>query len=493
MGGSSPGKPAAMKPPSGKSPMTLAERIAAASAKLLELRDTLSPLSTKIAEDEELTADELKSFDDLNDEIDTVEKELDRMRKTEKQLGAKAAQAVASRPATNMPAVVSPGSVRGQKGNERPLDLLVKLGVIHLLSHISRQPLDVIRQQRYGDREDVEAVTKHLIGKATSVPATTTQVGWATELVSFAQADFLEALRPLSVFGALRPLGISLEFDGNGSIKIPRRNYAPGAQGDLRGSFVGEGRPIPVRQGSFGSINLIPHKFAVISTFTREIMQRSTPAIEGLIRQGILEDSAVAVDTALLDNLPGDAIRPAGLLNGVTAIPGTAGGGIEAITGDLKAALTPFSDANAASGLVWLINPATALTLTFYSTAVGVFPFKDQVAAGNLGGIPMIQSTAIEPDELILLRASDLATVGGEPGFDVSDTATLHMDDGGYPVSQAIPAAGPPFNITGGTVSPAVPVRSLWQTDSIGLRMIMDLTWAFRRPGMIVQITGLTW
>ena len=31
----------------------------------------------------------------------------------------------------------------------------------------------------------------------------------------------------------------------------------------------------------------------------------------------------------------------------------------------------------------------------------------------------------------------------------------------------------------------ATPTRSLWQTDSLGLRMIMDLNWALLRTGTV--------
>ena len=41
-----------------------------------------------------------------------------------------------------------------------------------------------------------------------------------------------------------------------------------------------------------------------------------------IIRQGIMEDTADAIDETLLDNRPATAVRPAGLLNGVTPIAG---------------------------------------------------------------------------------------------------------------------------------------------------------------------------
>jgi hypothetical protein len=40
---------------------------------------------------------------------------------------------------------------------------------------------------------------------------------------------------------------------------------------------------------------------------------------------------------------------------------------------------------------------------------------------------------------------------------------------------------------------PASPVRSLWQTDSLGLRLILPVTWCMRRPGMVASVSGVNW
>jgi hypothetical protein len=33
----------------------------------------------------------------------------------------------------------------------------------------------------------------------------------------------------------------------------------------------------------------------------------------------------------------------------------------------------------------------------------------------------------------------------------------------------------------------------LWQTDSLGLRMILPVNWTMRRPGMVAWLQGVTW
>jgi hypothetical protein len=39
----------------------------------------------------------------------------------------------------------------------------------------------------------------------------------------------------------------------------------------------------------------------------------------------------------------------------------------------------------------------------------------------------------------------------------------------------------------------AAPVRSLWQTDTLGIRMLLDINWAMRRTGVIAWTQSVTW
>jgi hypothetical protein len=373
------------------------------------------------------------------------------------------------------------------------MDLLVKLAVCNFQSHIQRVPLEQVRMARYSNNDELDAVIK-----AATNPALTTVAGWAAELVTTAMDDFLELLRPTSVYSNLSGMGSRFTFGRNGIIKIPRRTGSgTSAPGDLRGAFVGEGDPIPVRRGAFAAVTLTPRKMGVISSYTREMAQHSTPAIESLIRQGMVEDTAIAIDQALLDALPATVVRPAGLMNGVTPSAGTSigGGAIAAITADLTNALTPFVTANAAQGLVWIVNPIAVQKLMFVSTSVGVYPFKADAQAGNIAGIPYIASTLVTPTTLILVRATDFASATNDtPEFDVSDTAVIHEDDGTYAVDQTVTQpASTVEQIASGATVPAGTVRSLWQTASIGLRMILEMDWAMRRAGMVSAVTAITW
>lgn len=487
--------------------MPLAEKIQSAQDELIALLDLQTPLAKKLAADEELNDEEEAENQRIDTEKAAIEKRLNMLRSAERTLSGNA-NVPALRPngsnfTPNAPAIIHrDGRVQFERGligsKARPADILLRLAVVHFKSFVTRRALIDIAKETYPERTDIDAVFK-----AVTNPAVTTVAGWAAELVDTAILDFLEALLPVSVYAQLRDRGIRFSFGRNGQIRIPRRNRPRNAPGDLRGAFVGEGNPIPVRRGSFGSITLIPHKMGVISTYSREMAQQSTPQIESLIREGIVEDTADAIDQALLDNVAGDAIRPAGLLNGITPVAGaTTGTLVEKITADVAAALAPFIAANAADGLVWLMNPANAFKASWATTPLGTWPFRDQIAAGGLAGYPIIQSTNVPTTKLMLVRARDfVSSTDDTPEFDVSDVATIHEDDGGYPADQAmrpgtstvLPIVSDPAGIPPLATATADPVRSLWQTASIGIRMLLGMDWAMRRPGMMVVIDPIAW
>lgn len=486
-------EPGTPKPKPKAKTMSLAERIASTQAELLRVKDAMIPFAKKVDEEEDLSDEELEEFDGLQGEEGTLAKKLSTLRATEKTLGRQTAAGAVDPPARTTapgaPASPAINQIKVGRVNERPADLITKLTVLHLLSQHQRLPLEVVRMQRYGDRDDLDAIVK-----ATTNPALTTVSGWAAELVDSATLDFMETLLPVSAYAALAAKGIRFSFGRNGLIKIPRRNKIKRAPGDLRAAWVGEGAPIPVRRGSIGMASFTPKKVGVISTWSREIANHSTPQIETIIREGIVEDTADTLDETLLGAQAGTAAMPAGLLFGVTPIPASTAGGIEAVQADVAAAVIPFVQGNAVDRLVWLINPVNLTRLSMMTTPIGIAPTLAQEAAqGRLAGYDVISSTSVPVDALILVRYADFASaLGDEPEWDVSDQAVVHEDDGTYPAApdNTAPTVLP---IVDGAGVVAKPVRSLWQTASFGIRMIMDVDFAMRRTGMVGYVQGIDW
>jgi hypothetical protein len=294
--------------------------------------------------------------------------------------------------------------------------------------------------------------------------------------------DLMPLLLPHAILTRLAARGLALNFGRAGKIVIPTRSRTPA----LAGSFVGEGQAIPVRQGAFTSQTLTPKKVAVISTWTKEMDEFSIPAIEGIIREAVMLDTGIAIDSVLIDINPATVIRPAGLLNGIVATASTAGGGLTSILGDLKALIGALA-ANTYGNIrdpVWLLNPGEVLSASLAMAPNGLFPFRDEVERGTLNNIPIIDSATIPLHTVVLIDAADFVTAGAEgPRLELSDQATLHMED---TAPLDLVAAGSPPVV-------AAPQRSLFQTDSLALRLVMRLNWVQRRAGTVVWAQNVTW
>jgi HK97 family phage major capsid protein len=372
-----------------------------------------------------------------------------------------------------------------KKDNIDIIELFVKAGTLAYFAKANGSTLEAARNkiaERHPEyKDEATKLIADLVLRAASAPALTTVTGWAAELVQTTWAALMPLLMPNSILPRLAARGLSLSFGSYGKIVIPTRSRTP----TLSGSFVGEGLPIPVRQGAFTTQTLTPKKMAVITTWTREMDDHSIPAIEGLLRDAIQQDTAVAIDTVLIDANAASAIRPAGLLNGVSVTTPTAGGGLAAFIGDVVGLINSISAATYGNirSLVWIVNQTDMLRASMLSaTNTGIFPFRDEIRGGTLNGIPIIDSQTVTAKTMILVDAADFVVVGGDaPRMEMSDQATLHMED------------TTPLELVASPSTVAAPQRSLFQTDSIALRMVLPLNWIQRRAGTVAFTTSVTW
>jgi hypothetical protein len=342
-----------------------------------------------------------------------------------------------------------------------------------------RPPLDRALRERYGNDEATGVVLRAAVN-----PAQTGVAGWASELVQTAQQGFLDRLIPNFIYPALASKGSKYTFGPTaGHIKIPTRTTSQ----LLAGNWVAEAAPKPVKRLSFSSITLEPYKLAVISTFSEEMAMYSTPSIEGIIRQAMSDDTGVAMDTYLIDAVAASAgVRPAGLLNGVTPLTATATGtNTEKMIADMKQLLAALTAAGSTGqNIVVLVNPAQALSIKFALTSTGDFVFDGLTGASARFDVTIIPSAVVATGRVIAIDANEFATATGDtPRFAVSNEATLHEED---TTPLAIGTAGAP-NVV------AAPTRSLFQTDSIAIRLSLPVSWAMRRTGFVQTIASVGW
>jgi HK97 family phage major capsid protein/HK97 family phage prohead protease len=478
---STTGTSAANPPISRKSNMSLSDQIVAMEQRVLAHRDSATELASKVAED--ANDDLVAALDAENKALEKTENTLAILKATEQRLGAAAQPASGATIGTGI--APRPFAVPAEK--VKPADLVVRSLVARVHSHASKGELTPAQAlaTRYGEDgkvSDEQRTVFESVCRAATAPATTTTSGWASQLVTTAYAQFQELLMPASVYPGLSNRGLRLSFGRNGVISIPTRAATP----TISGAFVLEGNAIPVKQGAFSAQTLSPKKLGVITTFTREIAEYSNPAIEGLLRNAIQEDTSVALDTVLLDATASSTTRPAGLRNGVTVTTATSGGGFAALVGDVKnllGALITASNGNIRNP-VWIMNPIQAIAISLTQNAGGDFPFAAEINGGRLQGYPVILSSTVTAGMVILIDADDFVSVEGDaPSFIVSDQATLHMEDTS---PAAISAVATPNTV-------AAPVRSLFQTDSLALRMIMQCNWTLRRTGTLAWTQSITW
>ena len=464
------------------SPLT--KRIEDTEQRLVRLRDELSAHLDSV-DDENVTDAELATTQEFNKKIADQEIAYAALKDSELKLaksssngGGDQTRTVVTRSGERRPFSLTPKKME-------PLEFLVRAGTVRALARSLGVSIDEARVKAYGDDETTKAVCD-LTLKAASAPAMTTVTGWAAELVQQIVTDLMPTLLPSAVYPSLSAMGLKLTFGRNGRIIIPTRALTP----TVAGSFVGEGAPIPVRQASFSSQTLTPKKMAVISTWTREMDEHSVPAIEGLLREAIQQDTAISIDSVLLDANAATAIRPAGLRNGVAGLTPTpiTNGSFEALISDLKnltSAILTATNGNIRN-MVYIMNPAQALSIGFIQppNPSGLFPFREEINAGRLNGRPLIQSGTVPLGTVLCLDAADYVSVSGDtPRFEISDQATLHMED----TSPAnIGSAGSPPVV-------AAPVQSMFQTDSLALRLILPMNWAMRRQGVVAWVAGVLW
>lgn len=439
-----------------KSMSTLSERIVSAQDELTAKKDKLAELTRA----ENLDNDALEA---INTEIEGLERTVGNLKASEARIGINASPAS---PAVRRPLGAPQREING-------FDLIVRAATAHGIAHFGGKPIERVLEDRYPGHEPTFA----LATRADQTIGTTTVSGWASEIVQTVNQGFLDALMPYSIYPALRARGIGVNFDGIGTVSLPSRTA-----GGAGGGFVAEGSPIRVGRITTAAVTMTPKKLGVIVPFSRELAKRSTPAIEALVRQSILEDTAVILDAAIVDATASSTSRPAGLLNGVSAVAsGYGGGDYQAVVADLKALLAPFYAANAGDNITVLMNPAQGLALSMMPGpgAAGEFGW----AAPLTSRLNIIESTNVTAGRLIALRNSDFATaLGDAPEFDISEQATVHMED------------TTPLEIVSGTgPTTADPVRSFFQTATIGVRMLMDVSWKMRRTGMVQWIDGTSW
>ena len=176
-------------------------------------------------------------------------------------------------------------------------------------------------------------------------------------------------------------------------------------------------------------------------------------------------------------------------LNGVAGLTPTAGGGFAAAVGDIKAltgALITGTAGNVRTP-VWIMNPQQAEQPRPDRNAGNgrVSRSVQEIAAGNLGGWPVIDSGTVPLGTVIAMDAADFVSVGGEgPRFEISDQATLHLR--GHHASRHRHTGNTGCRRRAGQVD--VPDRLVWRCGSSCRSTGRSVV-----AGTVAWVAGVTW
>jgi hypothetical protein len=341
--------------------------------------------------------------------------------------------------------------------------LIVRAAVCHLLAHHHHQTVPEIAKAYYDDDKDLNRVAPFTLTRAAVVPSSMTNVGLVQTI---GVSDFNNVIAGVAATPLLWPLGLQLRFDGRGAIAVSAITANAGMA-----AFTGEGLPIPVEQGALGAIVLVPHKFGGIMSFTRELFEHSIPNIEAVVRSTLSSSYGLSMDAAALGAVAGDGVVTAGLRFGIAGLPpATITGAItnrsEAMVADVEQMVAQVGTVAGNAPIVFVCSPAQTAALKMLPN----FPYT------------VLASPALPLKTCICIASNSLVSaMDPVPRFEISREATMVMDDSA-PVALS--------------TSPGVfgsPIRSNWQTDTISLRMIAEVSWGIRNPLGLAHMSPVLW
>lgn len=267
-------------------------------------------------------------------------------------------------------------------------------------------------------------------------------------------AEFFAAVRPLLMLGQI------------GTIRrVPPAVRLVSATSGATGYWLGDGGAVPVSETTYSEEALELLKVAALIIATDELLSSSDPAAELALRADLIAALVKTIDQSFIDpNNGGSAgIEPASVTSGLSGIASTGDPDddianlLAAFDGDLSKAY-------------FIGSPLVLAQMNGFS--------RPNVGArgGEIAGIPAIASEAAA-DNLTLLDGSAVALAEGGADVKVSRQGTVQMADD-------------PTNST--TTPTATTATSLWQTDSVGVMAVREITWERVRPGAAI-VTGIAY
>jgi hypothetical protein len=335
-------------------------------------------------------------------------------------------------------------------------NLFRRLLTVRTLATLWRVSTEEVAAAIYPGDRMLEAV---LTTKATSAPAMTTTTGWAAELLAKLIADAGDALGAASSAVSVMQKGLLLNWGNYGQISVPAFVASANNAG-----FVQEGSPIPVRQLASTAAMLNVFKVASISVMSREMMESSNA--EALISDALTRSCALAIDAVFFSsNAAVSNTSPAGILNGISTTTASNNTDLfEAFSEDASNLINAVSAVGGNGPFILVTNPGRAVTI-----ATHYISFRDETQ------FQLVGSSAVGNTMITIAPQAIAAAVDVNPEIETVNAATLVMD-----------------TVPGTMDSTGSAHRSVWQTDSIAIKVRWPVSWVVRNSQGVAWLTP-TW
>jgi HK97 family phage major capsid protein/HK97 family phage prohead protease len=409
-----------------------------------------------------LAGDDATAYDASELEVAQIDKHLERLKAAEQRQAETAAPVIAKG---------LPASVQVTDNAPKGTDFVRFTKAMALGRGNPMQALEIAKGLNFGSR--VETCIKAAVSAGSTTSADFTSLIQPQMMTS----EFIDLLRPaliLSKLPKVRPVPMN--------IRMPKATTGTSA------NWVGEGKPAPVTNAAVSDLSIGEHKIGGIVVFTEELLRRSEPAADALVRDDLITTIANAVDVAFIDqaNAGAAGVKPASIAN-AAASAAASGTTAAAVRADVKAAYGAAVAANQPidSG-AWIMHPMTALNLSMMfnaATSQREFPGIDFVTGGTFEGLPVVLSTnvpgtAVAGFDVVLAVQNEILMAEGGLAIDASREASLEMSD--TPTNDA-------------KTPTAAQLVSLFQTGSVAIKAIRGITWTRRRPTAVYRISAATY
>lgn len=390
------------------------DRITALRARRAGIIDQMEALVASVADGEDMTAEQVVQYDALKADDDKVAAELTRAEDLERRRAA-AARPVAPLPGSttaDQPTVPAAPAEKGIRLARMTRAMAAAGGIPHVAQQIA---------EGWGDS-----------GLFANQNMTNGAAGGflVPEDVS---SEVIELLRPQSVIMRGSPRVVPLP---NGNMTMNRR--ATGANF----SYGGEQQDIGATGITLGQVKLSAKKLTGLIPISNDLLRSASIAADRMVRDDIVEGSAIAMDTAFLRSVGGD-FSPLGLRHQLTGtafaasniLTATAANTLTSITADLgRMELALLNNNIPLTGAAWVGAPRTMMRLRNIRDGNGNFAFPE-LQQGRLRNLPFFDTTTVPinlgsgSDSELYLIAFPHVLVGEHSGLEIATSTEAAYRD----------------------------------------------------------------